>query len=90
MKQFSVVTDSTADLPSEIARKLGISVVPLTVSFGEESFADGELDQPEFFRRMKAASALPTTSQPPVGAFVTAYEQALELPAWRQGGPSLP
>jgi DegV family protein with EDD domain len=52
--------------------------VPLSVSFGAESIPDGTLSQVEFFERMKASPKLPTTSQPPVGAFVEAYERALE------------
>jgi len=77
MRSFAVVTDSTADIPSEIAARHDIAVVPLTVTFGGESFADGVLSQQEFFDRMRASALLPTTSQPPVGAFVEAYERAL-------------
>jgi DegV family protein with EDD domain len=75
---FAVVTDSTADIAPSLAREHDITVVPLSVSFGVDTFADGELSQAEFFARMSAASTLPTTSQPPVGAFVEVYERALE------------
>ncbi len=77
MGLFSVVTDSTADIPPELAQKHGISVVPLNVVFGGEAFPDGQLTQAEFFARMRSSAKLPTTSQPPVGAFVDAYERAL-------------
>ena len=75
---FAVITDSTADIAPAMAAEAGIVVVPLTVSIGEESFVDGELSQQEFFDRMNAAPQLPTTSQPSAGAFVEAYERALE------------
>jgi DegV family protein with EDD domain len=75
---FAVVTDSTADLTAEQAAEHRISVVPLSVSIGDEHFEDGELTQAEFFARMNAAPQLPTTSQPPIGAFITAYEVALQ------------
>lgn len=75
---FTVITDSTADISPHMARERDITVVPLMVTIGDESFADGELSQAEFFARMNAASQLPTTSQPAVGAFVEAYERALE------------
>lgn len=76
--RFAVVTDSTADIPSALAEELGISVVPLSVSFGADTFRDGELSQEQFFDRMRAmAPKLPTTSQPPVGSFVAAYEDLL-------------
>lgn len=78
MAHFAVITDSTADIPPALSQKLGIQVVPLSVSFGSETFADGELSQADFFARMATAPTLPTTSQPPVGAFVEAYERALE------------
>ncbi|MFA5844403.1 MAG: DegV family protein [Coriobacteriia bacterium] len=77
MRDFTVITDSTADISSEIAQERGITVVPLSVTFGEETLADGVLTQTEFFERMGAAPQLPKTSQPSVGAFVEAYERAL-------------
>lgn len=77
-KSFAVVTDSTADIPQEIARAHDITVVPLTVTVGGESYADGVLTQQEFFDRMNAAPTLPTTSQPAMGTFVSAYSRALE------------
>jgi len=36
-----LVTDSTSDLTADDARRLGVTVVPLTVRFGEEQFLDG-------------------------------------------------
>jgi DegV family protein with EDD domain len=77
-RAFAVITDSTSDMPLELAAERGIEVVPLSASFGEETFVDGELTQAEFFRRMDAAPELPTTSQPSVGAFVEAYERVLK------------
>ena len=71
-----VVTDSTADLPPELAAELGITVVPLQVIFGEESFRDGvDLSSEEFFRRLDQSDALPSTSQPSTGDFQRAYEE---------------
>ena len=77
-RSFAVVTDSTADIAPEIARAHGISVVPLTVTFGDESFPDGVLSQQEFFDRMNASPSLPTTSQPAMGAFAELYARELE------------
>ncbi len=75
---FAVITDGTADIAPEIAKARGITVVPLAVTIGDESFSDGVLTQQEFFDRMNAAPALPTTSQPAIGSFVAAYTRALE------------
>ena len=78
LRTLAVVTDSTADIPPEMAALHGIEVVPLLVHFGDECFTDGVLTQEEFFERMRAAPELPTTSQPSVGAFSDVYESLLE------------
>ncbi len=78
MRDVAIITDSTADLPRAICEELGISVVPLCVSAGSDTFFDRELTQPEFFARMNGSPTLPKTSQPSVGSFRDAYERALE------------
>lgn len=71
-----IVTDSTADLPPELAAELDITVVPLQVLFGEESFRDGvDLTNEQFFQRLGESSQLPTTSQPSLGEFQEVYEE---------------
>ncbi len=69
-----IVTDSTADLPAEVAASLGITVVPLYVHFGDEQLRDGvDISSEEFFERLQRESRTPTTSQPPAGAFRDVY-----------------
>ena len=69
-----IVTDSTSDIPLEQAEALGITVVPLTVFFGEEAYLDGvELDNAGFYRKLQASKALPRTSQPSPANFQEAY-----------------
>ena len=76
---IKIVTDSTADLPPELARELDITVVPLNVQIGEETFLDGvDLDADGFFQRLAAAPQLPTTSQPSPGAFLEVYRGLME------------
>ena len=76
MTTIKVVTDSTADLSSEQVNKYGIGVVPITVSFGQDSFADGvELSAEDFFARLTSGKELPKTSQPTPEAFRQAYEE---------------
>ena len=70
-----IVTDSTSDLPPEICRELDITVVPLTVNFGDTGYKDGvDLSADEFYKKLIAADKLPTTSQPSAGAFGEAYK----------------
>jgi len=71
-----VVTDSCSDLPSQIAQDLGIAVVPLNVSFGEESFQDGvSITADEFYDRLIKGPILPKTAVPGPGAFAEVYSK---------------
>src|ERR1700730_7333042 len=74
----SILTDSTADIPPEQARALGISIVPLTVFFGEEAFLDGiELDNAGFYARLPTGKITRRTSHPTPAAFQQAYIQLI-------------
>jgi DegV family protein with EDD domain len=75
-RRFAVVTDSTADLPREWQGRYGIEVVPLKVLFGKETFRDGvDMTNEQFFRRLAAATSLPTTSAPSPGEFAEVYRR---------------
>ena len=72
----SIVTDSTSDIPPDIARELNITVIPVHVIFGEESFDDGvTITREEFYRRLKTTKVLPTTSTPSAGEFAEMYRR---------------
>jgi DegV family protein with EDD domain len=74
-----IVTDSTADLPLEFAHALGISVVPLSVIFGEEVFREGvEISRDLFYDKLVNGKEMPTTSAPSVGDFLEVYEPLLK------------
>lgn len=71
-----IVTDSTCDLPPELLAQHRITVVPLTVLFGDEALQDGiDISSDRFFKRLVRESKLPTTSQPAPAAFRAAYER---------------
>jgi fatty acid kinase fatty acid binding subunit len=81
MGRIAFVTDSTAGMPADQVKKYNVSIVPLQVIFGTESFRDGvDLTQKEFFARLKAARTLPTTSQPSVADFEATYSKLLADP----------
>ena len=70
-----IVTDSASDIPRELAQKLGISIVPLTVSFGKEVYRDGiDLNAGEFYTKLAQNKILPKTTQPSVGSFIDTYK----------------
>ena len=80
MGKVAIVTDSTADIPPDLASRRGIRVVPCQVLFGNQVLRDGVDIQPaEFYRRLRESRTLPTTSQPATGDFVVAYR---ELNQW--------
>jgi DegV family protein with EDD domain len=77
-----LVTDSTSDLLADGAREMGVTVVPLTVRFGEEQLRDGvDIDATTFYRRLTTAPTLPTTSQPSPEQFAELYRSLLVSPA---------
>ncbi len=72
----AVVVDSTADLPAEERRRLGIEMVPLQVLFGDQVYRDQvDLDSAGFYARLASDPSHPTTSQPPPRAFVEAFDR---------------
>jgi DegV family protein with EDD domain len=74
-----IVTDSTSDMPKELAEKYKIKIAPLRVNFGEESFLDGvELTNEEFYKRLGQSKELPTTSQVNPGEFVDIFNEILD------------
>jgi DegV family protein with EDD domain len=71
-----IVTDSTADLPPEIAKKMGITVVPEILRFGNEVLKDNvDITADEFYRRLTQGPVHPSTTQPPPQDFADIYKQ---------------
>lgn len=78
MSRVRIVTDSTADMPEGLieAEGLDITIVPLNVQFGAETFRDKiDITNEQFLERLVRSSALPTTSQPAVGDFEETYRR---------------
>jgi DegV family protein with EDD domain len=71
-----VVTDSTSDLPPDVAQSLGVTVVPCYITFGTEDLKDGvDLSADQFYERLVNGPDFPKTSQPSVGDFKQVYEE---------------
>lgn len=74
-----IVTDSVADLPSDVVKELGITVIPLLVRFGEKVYRDGiDLTAEQFYKKLKQSKVLPGTSVPSPGTFAEAYDKLAE------------
>jgi DegV family protein with EDD domain len=77
MARIRVVTDSACDIPDEIARRLNIDIVSLSIRFGDEEFTDRvDLSPEAFWAKCKASKTLPETAAPSPGAFQAAYKRA--------------
>lgn len=71
---MGVVTDSTAMIPEDLRHRLGITVVPARLIFGDEVYADGvDLGPDEFYQKLRESPVHPTTSQPPPGDYLQAF-----------------
>jgi len=79
MQAVRIVTDSTADVPPDLASELEIAVVPCQVYLGSQAYWDGlDLSPQAFYAEMTKSTELPRTSHPPVGQFATTYRRLLE------------
>lgn len=81
MGGVAVVTDSTACLPAETVRDLGISVVPLRVTLGARTAVDGvDVTSADVARALRAKIAV-STSRPAPAEFAARYQQLLDAGA---------
>ena len=77
MEKIRILTDSGADLCPPFPENL--TVMPLTIHFGEEEYRDGEtIDHKTFYEKLISSKKLPTTSLIPPGEFEAAYKKARE------------
>jgi DegV family protein with EDD domain len=84
MSKIAVVTDSTSYIPKEIREKYPITVVPQVVIWEGQSYEDDVTITPEqFYKRLRTAKVMPSTSQASVvnmhKAFASLLEQGYEV-----------
>jgi DegV family protein with EDD domain len=74
-----VVTDSVADIPAQIVQELGITIIPVLVRFGEETYRDGiDMTTDQFYERLVKSEVMPTTSVPSLDMFARTYARLAE------------
>ena len=72
-----IIIDSTADLSAELKDKL--SIVPLTVHFGDEEYLDGvTIDHKTFYEKLIESDDLPTPSQAAPDSFIKEFDKVKE------------
>jgi DegV family protein with EDD domain len=73
---IKIVTDSTSDLPQEVVKELGITVVPLFINIGDKGYLDGvEISRQEFYTDLPDYTVHPTTGTPGMDAITQIYKQ---------------
>jgi DegV family protein with EDD domain len=73
---IAVVADSTCDIVPDRLKQLGVTMVPLKVHFGDDTYKDWvDFTPEEFYAKLKASPVLPTTSQPTPGEFADVYRK---------------
>jgi DegV family protein with EDD domain len=74
-----IITDSLGDIPAEQAEKLGITVIPINVIFGNINYRDGvDLTTDQFYDKLSAGKIYPATIVPPLGRFADTYDKVAE------------
>jgi DegV family protein with EDD domain len=71
-----IVTDSACDLPAEVVSEQAITIVPLYINVGDESYMDGvNLSREEFYERLPNYKSAPKAATPSIETFLQAYER---------------
>ena len=76
---IAVVTDSTSDIPANIAKKNKITVVPLNLHVENKTYLDNiDISSDELYEMLPSSNVVPTTSAPSAGTFIEVYENLLK------------
>jgi len=74
-KKIAWITDSTAYMTDELINHPDVYVVPLSITFGDETFEDGiDLSTDQLYERIRSYKEIPKTSQPSAGRFAELFE----------------
>ncbi|MBW7920150.1 MAG: DegV family protein [Anaerolineales bacterium] len=77
--KIGIVTDSTSDLPGDLAQRFGVEVVPTILVVEGKQYADGkDLSRGDFYARLPAMRTFPTTAAPSIGEFSARYQKLLQ------------
>jgi len=75
-RRIAVVTDSTCDLPRELAKEHGIRIIPQILIMGTKTWRDGvDIDPPAFYELLQTSPDFPSSSQPSVPDFEAVFAE---------------
>ena len=76
---IAIVTDSTSDIPYDMAERYNIHIIPNTIVIEGRSVQDNQnFSRQEFYERLPVMSVLPTTATASAGVYQTLYEQLFQ------------
>jgi len=79
MAKIKIVVDSTVDLSKDLYEKYDMEIIPLNVSFGEETFKDGvTITRDQLYKDVEKFKSLPVTSAPGPQVFEEAFRKWLD------------
>lgn len=79
MSQVKIFADSTCDLPREWLQKYDIGLIPLYVTFGDQTFKDGvDITTPQLYAKVSETGSLPKTAAPSPADFIQAFSPSIE------------
>lgn len=74
-----LIVDSACDLTAEQAKQLGVILIPMPITFGNDQYLSGvDLSPAQFYELLAEAKELPTTSQPAPYDYAQAFRQVQE------------
>ena len=74
-----IITDSLGDIPADLAKELGITVIPINVIFGNINYRDGvDLTTEQFYQKLASSKLYPTTIVPSLGRFAETFDTVAE------------
>lgn len=77
--KIAIVTDSTSDLPRELAKEHGIRIIPQILIMGTKTWRDGvDIDPPAFYELLRTSPDFPASSQPSVTDFEEVFAELAE------------
>jgi len=79
MAKIAIVTDSTADIPDELAREYRIHVVPNIIVIEGQGMEDGKgITRDQFYAQMPMMKSLPTTATASSGTYQELYHRLIQ------------
>lgn len=79
MSKVALVTDSTVNIPGELASNYPIFIAPLQLIWGDRTYQDGvDITPSKFYTRLPDAKVMPTTSQPAPAVFIDLYQKLID------------